>query len=80
MPVSADGHCHDLARKRISDMLPEWLTVKELKTFIFPPHSGCLATRQNNADYLLAMIHEYRLFYCGIDPANVSLSMKGAPP
>src|SRR5690606_42166332 len=73
MAIGTDGHCRNLICKRVSNMLPKWLTVKLLKPLIFSRHARCPATRQNHSDDFLTRIHKYRLFYCGIDPANVSL-------
>ncbi|GAB7445064.1 hypothetical protein OUHCRE11_42380 [Enterobacter asburiae] len=73
MPVSANDHCRYLACERIGDMLPQGFAIKKLKPLIFSPHSRRSATCQNDPNDFLAKIHEYRLFYCGIDPANVSL-------
>ena len=73
MPVSADGYSRHLTCERIGDMLPQGFSVKKLKPLIFTAHSRCSAACQNDPDDFLANIHEYRLFYCGIDPANVSL-------
>ncbi|PRW39878.1 hypothetical protein CSC04_0510 [Enterobacter roggenkampii] len=73
MPVSADGYSRHLTCERIGDMLPQGFSIKKLKPLIFTAHSRCSAACQNDPDDFLANIHEYRLFYCGIDPANVSL-------